>query len=358
MAFHTFQTGGKPPSSLTVPAQTNAPASEERSVPGALVPGGATVTTIPPHHAFSSLTLSSEAEKPNESAQFYAAMKGRLIQGEKPSAEMLQQAIKAGNRKAVSLLLKNGGDPNAAIDNCSPDNFVETVKVIDLLVKHGADINRRNSAGNTLLHEACKLGDVASVKRLVKHGANPLKDNKDSTSALCLAYKFCPEGKLREVLRALAGAGAVTVKQMQAWATTYGRWDVLAWVFAQGLAYPSMWTAHSGACPPELLKHLDDCFKEASKNMDQRVQKNCVVTIAHIMAWRGVESQPLKLTEEAWAGLSRESLAMIRDFAKEKIDIPEKARDMLREWISIAPEMEGTFAECAKTIKGRNPLIL
>src|SRR4029078_11875136 len=56
--------------------------------------------------------------------------------------------------------------------------------------------------------------------------------------------------------------------------------------------------------------------------------------------------------------LSVESLAMIRDFAKEKIDIPEKAREMLLEWISLAPEMEGTFAECAKTIKGRNPMIL
>jgi hypothetical protein len=356
MAFHTFQTGGKPPSSLTVPAQTNAPASEEQSVPNVLVPGGATVTTIPPHHAFASLTLSSEAESANEAAQFYAAMKGRLKPGETPSPKMLQQAIKAGNRKAVSMLLKNGGDANAAIDNCSPDNFVETVKVIGLLVKHGADINHRNSAGNTLLHEACKLGDVASVKRLVMCGANPLKDNKDSVSSLYLAYNFCPEGKLREVLRALAGAGPVTVEKMQAWATTCGRWDVLAWVFAEGLAHPSMWTVLSGACPPELLKHLDDCFKEAAMNKDQQVQENCVITIAHIMAWRGVESQPIEISEEVRAQLSKEALAMVR--SNIKIDIPEKAREMLREWISVAPEMEGTFAECAKTIKGRNPLIL
>jgi hypothetical protein len=319
----------------------------------------ATVTEIPPYQR-----LSSEAEKPTEASPVYLELKNRLIPGENPTAEMLKQAIEIedyGIRyKSVSLLLKNGGDANAVIDNCLPDNFEKAVGLIDLLVKHGGDVNRKDSDGNTLLHHACKRGDVKGVERLIKRGAEPLVDNKDHMTPLKLAYRSCPEAKRRDVLRVLAETNPNTNpsigRKLQFEASTFGHWDVLAWVFAEGWAHPALWTVYSDACPPELLKHLDDCFKEASKNMEQRVQENCVVTIANIMAWRGVESQPIEIAEEVRAQLSKEALAMVR--SPIKIDIPKKAREMLREWISIAPEMEGTFVECAKTIKGRNPLIL
>jgi len=351
MAFHTFQTGGKPPSSPTVPAQTNAPASEEQSVPDVLVPGGATVTTIPPHHAFTSLTLSSGAEEPKPAEVFDRELKTRLKKG----PVMLTEAIEAGRRTAVSLLLEKSVDPNEAMRNCSPKNLQEIIKVIDLLVEHGADINCEVSDGKTLLHHACMVGSVASVNSLIQWGANPRICNH-SVTPLNLAM-LCPREKQRDVLRVLARTGEDTARQMQAEAVHSDRPDVLAWMFAEGWVKPNAFTQLTNECPPELLQHLDDCFKEALKNKDKQVQKNCVVTLANIIAWRGVQT---KIAEEFLANFSAEALAMVSAAAgiEIKIDIPEKAREMLRQWISLAPEMKGTFAECAKTIKGRNPLIL
>jgi hypothetical protein len=344
MAFHTFQTGGKPPSSLTVPAHTNAPASEEQSVPDVLVPGGATVTTIPPYQEFVSLTLSSEAEGRKPADVFYGELKTRLKKGEKASPAMLTEAIEAGSRKAVSLLLEKNVDPNEAIRNCAPKNLKRIIKVIDLLVEHGADINCEVSDGNTLLHRACMVGSVTSVNSLIEWGANP-RICKHSVTPLNLAM-LCPRERQRDVLRVLARTGEDTARQMQAAAVHSDRPDVLAWMFAEGWVKPYAWTKHTNECPPELLQHLDDCFKEALKNKDEQVQKNCVVTLANIIAWRGVQT---KIAEEFRAMFSAEALAMVRAAAgiEIKIDIPEKAREMLREWISIAPDMMGPFLECA-----------
>jgi ankyrin repeat protein len=56
------------------------------------------------------------------------------------------------------------------------------------------DINRFNVDGQTALHEACQLGNVACVKTLLLFGANPILTNRDGFSILHLsAFSGNPE---------------------------------------------------------------------------------------------------------------------------------------------------------------------
>lgn len=46
--------------------------------------------------------------------------------------------------------------------------------VIDLLVKHHADVNKKGPSGYTPLHRACMWGAKQAVEALLKHNANPM----------------------------------------------------------------------------------------------------------------------------------------------------------------------------------------
>jgi len=48
----------------------------------------------------------------------------------------------------------------------------ESLQIIELLSKFGADLNIKNSLGQTALHYACQSGDIAVVEFLIKCKAN------------------------------------------------------------------------------------------------------------------------------------------------------------------------------------------
>lgn len=56
----------------------------------------------------------------------------------------------------------------------------------ELLIKHGANVNAADLWKFTPLHEAASKGKYEIVKLLLKHGADPLKKNRDGSSPLDL----------------------------------------------------------------------------------------------------------------------------------------------------------------------------
>ncbi len=110
----------------------------------------------------------------------------------------LYYAIKKGNCKAASLLLKvtdrdllglkdeNGNTLlHLAIDKCR-----ELVQELLLNI----DINAANSDGNTPLHYACFNRDVEMIRLLINHGANIRAKNKYEITPLSSLALMCRDG--------------------------------------------------------------------------------------------------------------------------------------------------------------------
>lgn len=53
----------------------------------------------------------------------------------------------------------------------------EDIRVVEALLKHGADVGAKDREGNTCLHQACAWGNLKTVRALVQAGADPLSEN-------------------------------------------------------------------------------------------------------------------------------------------------------------------------------------
>ena len=72
----------------------------------------------------------------------------------------------------------------------SEDHLTELVrknKISELMVYLGADINKRNSRGDTALLIAVRLNNLALVNQLINLGADFQKENQRGTTPLTLA---------------------------------------------------------------------------------------------------------------------------------------------------------------------------
>jgi len=86
----------------------------------------------------------------------------------------------------IDLLVKHGADVNAKVDGngLSAGNIAlrfgrKKIQVFQALLKHGFDINQQDEKGNTILHNAVKLKDEEVVKFLLKAGADRnIKNNQ------------------------------------------------------------------------------------------------------------------------------------------------------------------------------------
>ncbi len=84
----------------------------------------------------------------------------------------LYRALMTGRTQVAQLMIKHGAefDPHRLLFAIVA-NQVEDRDVIALLVKQGADINRPDTNGDTPLHLAVKKGYRVLVKLLITHGA-------------------------------------------------------------------------------------------------------------------------------------------------------------------------------------------
>lgn len=117
----------------------------------------------------------------------------------------------------VKYLVDNGiyqVDSITLPDKWSPLHYAAnsgSYEVIKFLVEKGADINRKDSDGNTPLHLACRsLGDKESILYMLDHGVNPkLKNNEGQTPYM----KIETDGDIGcEILEAFISRKAATIE--------------------------------------------------------------------------------------------------------------------------------------------------
>jgi len=83
-----------------------------------------------------------------------------------------------------------------------------SLPITKLLIEHKADVNARNSFGNTPLLMAINFSHKEIVLYLLAHGADAKAKNKDGTGAVAFAQKRNMKPINEDILQAVKDAGA------------------------------------------------------------------------------------------------------------------------------------------------------
>lgn len=135
----------------------------------------------------------------------------------------LSIAIRQGDVRLVESLLSHGADPNGRSDDRDQPEIVESalgachvsgrtrtnaLEILNLLVSHGANVNLRDTHGDTALLRAatCGANDVAKI--LIAAGANPNAVSDSGAVPLHQAIFAYQRNRDIGVVRTLIGAGA------------------------------------------------------------------------------------------------------------------------------------------------------
>jgi len=97
------------------------------------------------------------------------------------------------------------------------------------------------SNGLTVLHIASEDGDLATVEFLLRHGADPTMIGRNGNTALeMLLDSQQPPATKRAILLTLTATSEAYARQVGNEAINSGRYDVLAWLMAEGRVDPSL----------------------------------------------------------------------------------------------------------------------
>ena len=104
----------------------------------------------------------------------------------------LYLAAGKGNVMEVRKLLKQGIDPNAAVDASGITALMQAAMIGDtaivkLLLNKGANVNAKEQSGMTALMNAAAFGDAEMVKLLIDKGADIHTTNNEGITALSQA---------------------------------------------------------------------------------------------------------------------------------------------------------------------------
>ena len=140
-------------------------------------------------------------------------------------ATPLHLASSLGHMKVIRMLVEHGADVTAQTKNgdtplhlamTSPRQLEEgNVEVARMLIERGAGVAAQNKNGETPIHLASQYGQVQAVRILIERGADVAAQNKDGLTPLHLASR---NGKA-EIARILIDSGAEVAAQNKVGAT-------------------------------------------------------------------------------------------------------------------------------------------
>lgn len=126
-------------------------------------------------------------------------------------------SAKSNRIEVMSLLLSAGASVNVEVGFTGYTPLYSAIHAghldaVELLIKHGADINFRNQVGGTSLHDAAYLARPKIAELLIQHGADVNARAKSGETPLAVALsKPSPDvsqadrDKVAQVLRAYGG---------------------------------------------------------------------------------------------------------------------------------------------------------
>ena len=82
--------------------------------------------------------------------------------------------------------------------------YLGHVDLVDLLLRHGADVNARDAAGNTALMGVCFKGHLEIARILIEHGTDVNAQNSMGATALIYAATYGHS----EIVKVLLSHGA------------------------------------------------------------------------------------------------------------------------------------------------------
>ncbi|ETV73111.1 hypothetical protein H257_11935 [Aphanomyces astaci] len=110
-------------------------------------------------------------------------------------SEDLRDAVCDGVTDRIASLIESGADVNFIDEDSGWALLLWAVKAhqveaLDLLLRHGANVNVGDSSGNTALHKAAYLGYGDCVSLLLQYGAGANNPNNMQQTPLDLASLF------------------------------------------------------------------------------------------------------------------------------------------------------------------------
>ena len=135
--------------------------------------------------------LSSARELPKY--KYFLGLETYFNQNSNDLNEPFLLAANYSNLEIVRLLLEAGANVNARDTNGNTALAIAVrnghVGVIQLLLDHDADINAKNNNGNTVLIEESSFGHLETIKLLLENGVDINAKNKKGETALIEAAK-------------------------------------------------------------------------------------------------------------------------------------------------------------------------
>jgi len=111
----------------------------------------------------------------------------------KPLEPLIRKAVKLDKTRLVNYLINKGAKAEDNMDHIDRESLLavaiknKNITIVELLLKNGANVNKRGYRRNTPAMLAAEMGDLQIIKILVNSGANLNDQNLDGDSLISIA---------------------------------------------------------------------------------------------------------------------------------------------------------------------------